>query len=311
MTGTQKELTDFFKENIGKCILYSDNITNEGILKSRYRFITDDDLASLEHCSNQLNIFNLFRRKIDEVLYNFQSIISAKQEWELRLIRENKFTTALQEKIFIDINRRLTNFISSLVTLIGDFLEKRFFGKEYGKQSNEYDRFKKQTNEWYDTYFSYRFFSQLRHFSLHVDLPIQEIKIDQDYNYTRNAPMKYNISIMFNKEALLINKKMRKLNTDLQGYNTTFPLHPLLLEIEKVINSLLPTILFITGNRFIEPARTINSIALDKENFPKDKNLGFGKICHIDADFIGIKGNAINIQTVNSINEYLNKSKTK
>lgn len=273
---------------VGKYILYNDKSESNKTAKGVIHEIRRADIDVLDANSELIYEFNLFRRKVIEIRMNHESITNAEDYWEKNVKNLKGINIAsVNEKMFIDVNRRLTNFIVSLNTLIYDFLIKRKLNKIFGDNSDEVKNFKLKTNQWFDAYLPYKFFITLRDFAVHYEFPLQIVHLDVDIDPDKDQTIVNSISIQFKKDKLLnFDKFQRKVAGDLTGYNHTFPLHPLLRDIEFIFDDILLEIMRITGNRYIKAAEEINNYL---QSFDDPQQVQYGSVYR--------QGDEINLDT--------------
>jgi hypothetical protein len=148
------------------------------------------------------------------------------------------------DEIYIDVNRLLLNLLSTIRTFLdhkGTSLKRKF-----GKDSEEYRHFEKETNIAYDNNFEYRFISKLRNYAQHCGLPAgpPEIKSYADENFG----VQNDFNIYFEKNKLLDDFDWGKAKIDLESQTDRFEVLPI---VEKVYN-LLSSINKSINDRIIE-----------------------------------------------------------
>ena len=95
---------------IGRHLLQNENNTTNDFAKGEIHLITQDELEIMESHYETLFEFLLFRRKIEELRTNYKLILNADTTWKKRLEKmQGQNLVQIQEKVFIDINRRLNN----------------------------------------------------------------------------------------------------------------------------------------------------------------------------------------------------------
>ncbi len=299
---SQNDLEKVFKNFYGKYILYNETNESDSILSGNILEISKANYKDLHESSLLISEFNFFKRKVEEIKMNYHSVINCENYWSesLSLVEGHK-VNSYHERVYIDFNRKLTNFLVSLKTLINDLILIRKLPKIFGKGSQEVENFRNITREWYDKYFEYRFLFRLRDFAVHVDFPINSVKFDYNYDETKEPKRTLVINATFVKSHLLSNIEFEsKLKNDLKLYNSTFPVSNLLKNIDFIFDEILKAIIQISGKRYINAAEVLNHYFY---KIPSPKSVSFGTIYED-----GPNTRLINIDAVNYINS-ISKSK--
>jgi hypothetical protein len=105
------------------------------------------------------------------------------------------------ERMLININRVLLNFLSAFRTLL-DHME-YILKKEYGNESENFKKFKKICSEQYDKYFSYRFLYKLRNYAQHCGMPVGSLTIDSRANNIESKEVEDYLAVYFDRDTLL------------------------------------------------------------------------------------------------------------
>ncbi|MFJ5713721.1 hypothetical protein [Neobacillus sp. NPDC093127] len=144
------------------------------------------------------NVYNLLYRNGEELLEYFSKI-------------SEKLATD-KESIYLDANRLLINFLSSLSMFIdyGERYNKKHFGKARMKE------FQETTHDFYDNHVSYRFIALMRNFALHYGFPLSVIK------QSVNGPK----GIFASRESLLQFKSWKHATEDIQRMPELISLEP-------------------------------------------------------------------------------------
>lgn len=281
----------------GKYIILNETSTKYGMAAGGIKPITRDIHDEIIEAMTVLSEFNLFKRKTLELRLNYESLCNSKKDWLEKVIaNEGEDSIALVEPIFIDVNRRLTNFIVSLKTLIDDILIKNKLPKIFPKDS--VDKFKAIVSTWYDEILAYKFFVRLRDYAVHSNMPIQIVRFDYDFNENRTPKTEIIQSIKFRKSILFANSKFRsKLEEDLNEYDETFALDPFLDEIKIVIDELLLAIVQISNCRYINAVTVIES---QIGEIPNKASVSVGTVIR-EGDTVGPRTKLINLKTIDLI----------
>jgi len=239
------------------------------------------DLNSLMHQ------FALIYRKHSEVQMNFLEIENTISDYKEQL--ENCSTpesSAIQRLAFIDINRRITNFLTSFNSLIYDFLAKYMVPELFGKKSDKAKEYIKKTNDWFDSNINgFKFIVTLRDYATHRNLPVQIIRFKFDYDEAKDQKLKVRSFVEFRKSTLQENGKLgRKLKDELDSFPDTFSLIPILEEIKIFTDSFLCDFVKFCGELFTEMADKLTQYynTLDNPDLVSFGNVDLkGNIQHI------------------------------
>jgi len=299
---SQNQLANFYKDNVGQYIILNETNPSYGLAQGGMKAINEDQFNSLKSASEILYEFNLFRRKKEEIEMNYFDVQNFTEEWKEKLKNaEGQNSTHLQEPAFIDCNRRLTNFIASFKTLIYDIIHIKYVGsKLYGTESDQFKWFKDRTKTWFDGHFAYRFFIRLRDYSIHSAMPVQIVHFKYDYDEKRNEKININVESKFRKSTFLESSKFNVLRKDFESYGDEFPLWPIMRDVEPLFEQILDAVIQVTGDRYINAAKTIFNLVSD---IPNPVTLSFGQIVQASESEYGVNSEIININTLNKIFE--------
>jgi hypothetical protein len=131
----------------------------------------------------------------------------------------------IMEKIFIDINRYLLNFLFSVRTFL-DHTETKL-KNVYGNNSPKVDQFKKACSFEYDNNFSYRFLYKLRNYSQHCGLPIEGFSLKSEEEPKFSGNIRNSLIVKFKRESLLnYNGWGSRIKQEIQGLPQEFNVIP-------------------------------------------------------------------------------------
>ena len=183
-----------------------------------------DQINSLSKLSRDENLFRM-------VELNYQDIQNLIDK-TLKQIAEKKADQSIFDYLFLDINRLILNFLSSIRTYL-DHTETRL-KKQYGKDSSEFKIFKEKTSYAYDNNFSYRFLYKLRNFAQHCGLPASA------FNITSSDEGNFLKLSLVRNDLIKNYDGWGKLKTELANQDEQFDILELLLvkiDLLKVINT--------------------------------------------------------------------------
>lgn len=158
-------------------------------------------------------------------------------------------------KHHLNFNRLFLNYLSSIRTFIDH--NKAHINRKFGSGSSEANEFEKITNYYFDKFFSYRFFDQLRNYAQHSGLPLQSFNLStqrtQDGGYLASS------EITFDPRELLktYSKWSAIVKADLEKKEDPFPLAPLLEEMTNVLFGFMQAVDGINAKNVCKAAKFI------------------------------------------------------
>lgn len=256
---TNEEMENFYLSNVGKNFISNDKSSEDLKLRKSIKIIPEYEYEIYLSHSKKLDEFSFYLKKKKEIVMNYEDIINVNSIWENLLRTMNpQERSELNDTLFIDINRRLTNYLSSLITFINDYIENRVIKKGFGEKSKEYLKFKEKTGCWYDNSFSYKFLYNLRNYAIHYRFPLQNINYELEYQADRMNQIRFSLDLCFDKSKLLQNTNFKKkLEYEMESYNEEFPLMPILSNIQFIHDDIINLLLEIIGEKYIEAANYI------------------------------------------------------
>lgn len=100
-----------------------------------------------------------------------------------------------------EINRRLRGFFTEFRTFL-DYAETSL-KNDYGKASDEVERFKEACSKEFDSSFAYRFIYALRNYGQHVNLPLGNVSLKSGESNIQTGETRYHLTFEVNRDALL------------------------------------------------------------------------------------------------------------
>jgi hypothetical protein len=194
------------------------------------RKISFEEYTAFVSLSQALHQYHYQSRRFDEVRMNWTEFFRVYDEYEAKAIRgEYKDKQQYFDLVYVDMNRLLTNFLSSF-RLYVDNLE-RYIKDAYGDHSNEYSSFRRHLMREFDSKFEYRFFYALRNYSQHIYFPIYSIGLDVEIDPATRVERRV-FKVSFNRDKILENKELsRHIREDLKLFNVAFPVRNQMLKI--------------------------------------------------------------------------------
>lgn len=129
--------------------------------------------------------------------YSYKQFMATVEEVRQQLISP---TLPLVNDKLVAINASFFSFLS-LMRLYLDHTAKKIGSKH----KTELDAFNKSTNEEFDGYFSYRFFSQLRNYAQHLAMPIKGLSGSNSLDETKTKVI-VSFRLYFIRDELLVHK---------------------------------------------------------------------------------------------------------
>src|SRR5258706_4378880 len=195
--------------------------------------LLESEYKNAINASTELHSYHYHKRREMEVLLNLDDFFERFNYYQVNALSGNyKDKGDFFVKAYVDLNRVLTNFLSSF-RLFVDNLE-FFFKKEYGKESTENLSFRNTIQNEFNSKFEYRLIYCLRNYSQHKGFPINSVGMDNEIDpYTREARSTFTVS--FDKERFLKDdpQNFRNVELDFTLYNNTFPVLPQINKIKK------------------------------------------------------------------------------
>jgi hypothetical protein len=230
---------------------------------------------------NYLALNNFVNDALEKLIEDFDTITDS--------------STVHRNNIYLNFNRHLLNYLSSLRTFIDH--AKTNFSKRYGSNSLELEKLNSILNTNYENSFAYRFLYKLRNYSQHCGLPVEDIyfSFENDINTKKTSG---DLELNFNRDLLLHKyDSWGKVKKDLTETSNLFKVIPLIKEIMQILTDTSIEIEGIIRNSIK------NSIELI-ENILNKHKIGDNKICI----FYDIKkretskGLILNIEEINFYN---------
>ncbi|MHC4460818.1 MAG: hypothetical protein ACYS30_05235 [Planctomycetota bacterium] len=136
----------------------------------------------------------------------------------------------------LEINQRIINILSSMRSYEDHISHK--LSALFGKESEQYNKFKQINGELYDAFFSYRFLKRLRNYVQHQDLPIKKVGYPLVSISFEPRQIAFTISPKMHKSALIRAKSWGKVQTEIEGMDENIDINPIIEEAFRVLTSL-------------------------------------------------------------------------
>jgi hypothetical protein len=171
----------------------------EGDSVKAIRPLSEEEVQEIKDCNKDIFDFNRHFKLVEYVLHNFASF---KSGIEISLQKYSEDSSSIGrydlDALGHEVNINLLNLMMSARTFL-DHME-TFIKREYGKDSEEINLFKKLAADEFDNRFSYKFMYKLRNYVQHCGMP--------PLSYSKTKVLKgeapyAGITLEFDRDALL------------------------------------------------------------------------------------------------------------
>jgi len=139
------------------------------------------------------------------------------------------------DTIFIDVNRLLLNLLSTIRTFLDH--KETTLKRKFGKESDEFLYFEKETNIAFDENFEYRFIYKLRNYAQHCGLPAGPPETKSYMNAKSEVQNDFNI--YFDRNKLLSDFDWSiQVKKDLAKQPEKFNVLPIIDKVHELLNSI-------------------------------------------------------------------------
>lgn len=172
------------------------------------------------------------------------------------------------EKMVLDINRHLLNFLSAVRTFL-DHTETKL-KRHYGSDSNRYKRFKDACSQAYDTNFSYRFLYRLRNFAQHCGLPLGTLTLHSAEAPPHSGHMQHSLEVKFNRDELLLERDLwgNQLMKEIKALPEHFEIIPHVTETMKCLEKINLTVIEDDLQELLQSAEYIQQLVNSIKDMP-------------------------------------------
>lgn len=140
------------------------------------RELTPAEVESYQQASLELSKYIRKRQLLQLVCVNQEFYRTTIQQLTQEFVANPAVTFERGNSMVLSINCALLNFLSGVKTFLDH--EETALNREFKRESQEFQNFKKATANEYDSHFEYRFMYKLRNFTQHCGMPIGELKLD-------------------------------------------------------------------------------------------------------------------------------------
>jgi hypothetical protein len=174
----------------------------------------------------------------------------------------------IMEKMVLNINRHLLNFLSAVRTFL-DHTETKL-KKHYGSDSHRYKRFKDACSQAYDTNFSYRFLYRLRNFAQHCGLPLGTLTLHSTETPPHSGHVQHSLEVKFNRDELLLERDLwgNQLMKEIETLPEQFEITPHVAETMKCLEKINLTVIEDDLQELLQSAEYIQQLVNPIKDMP-------------------------------------------
>jgi hypothetical protein len=181
-------------------LTYKLGVQGKGI--TAVRDLDDEEYEDYKKASDCLFAFSRDQQLFTIVLLNHDDFLGILQKHSQEYAENPRaINWILIERMVLDINRHLLNFLSSIRTSIDHTQTK--LTKTYGDQSDSVKRFKEACSRSYDECFSYRFLTKLRNYSQHCGMPLGRLTLHSEEKPPHSGHVFHSLEVKFSRDQLL------------------------------------------------------------------------------------------------------------
>lgn len=199
------------------------------------REMTDNEYLEYENNLKVLLSFSNKQQLFTILDLNFEDLKNALDNYLIEFKSNPSMNWVRMEKMIMNINRLLLNFLSAFRTLL-DHMEYTL-KKNYGNESENFTRFKNLCSEQYDLYFSYRFLYKLRNYAQHCGMPVGSLTIESKAISIESKEVEDYLAIYFERDVLLSNyDSWGSIKNELNNMPLKFEITPFVDEVMECIS---------------------------------------------------------------------------
>lgn len=213
--------------------------------------ITEEEEIQIHGFEKSFGDYNQDMLLYKMVLNNYKILIDEIHGYEANEIDRVIFSSKDNIRI-VELNRHILNFLTTFRTFI-DHHETRF-KREYGKNSNEAQKFKSICSTEFDNKISYRFFYKFRNYCQHCGVPISGVT--SRLVELPSGEEKVVLNITLDRDRLLSNFDWGAIvKCDLENSATELDIKKLLIDFDGSIQNIHKGIVELRKSSMIESMR--------------------------------------------------------
>lgn len=203
----------------------------------------DDEVRQGEAISKEVyEEYSLHVEKIIQFEQEFNLYVTVSQNCEELLqtidaikegyIKDARMNWIKMNSIMLIINRRVLNYLTTFRTYL-DHAE-RLLKHEFGKESEQFEEFKKVCSREYDDYFAYRFLYKLRNYAQHCGMPVGSVNLNAK---EITGGVEHTLLVHLDRDKLLTAKDLwgKPVKEELQGMPLNIEITVYLKELQACI----------------------------------------------------------------------------
>lgn len=179
---------------------YKLGIQGKGI--TAIRDLSDKEYQDYRNASDCLFVLSKDQQLYTIVLLNYDDFLNILKKYSQEYAENPRAVNWIMiEKMVLNINRHLLNYLSSIRTFLDHTQTK--LKKSYGDQSDRFRRFKDACSKSYDDNFSYRFLTKLRNYSQHCGMPLGGFTLHSEEKPPYSGHVYHSLKAKFSRDELL------------------------------------------------------------------------------------------------------------
>lgn len=215
---------------------YKLGIQGKGI--TAIRDLSDKEYQDYRNASDCLFDFSKDQQLYTIVLLNYDDFFERIKKYSQEYA-ENPRTMnwIMMEKMVLDINRHLLNYLSSIRTFLDHTQTK--LKKKCGDQSDGFKRFRDACSKSYDDSFSYRFLSKLRNYSQHCGMPLGVLTLHSEEKPPYSGHVYHSLKAKFSRDELLkYDSWGTRISKEISELPSEFEIVPHVVEMMKCLEKI-------------------------------------------------------------------------
>jgi hypothetical protein len=166
------------------------------------------------------------RQLIEIMRLNYNEYVETMSRFAQEYEKDYSLNWQRVTDMVIQVDRHILNFLTAMKTFF-DHTQTRL-DRTYGKESNQFKRYKTAERAAFDNNFSYRFVSKLRNYCQHCGMPLGYIKAGSSLESVPDGPVRHTLDFFFDRDSLLkdFNEWTRHVEPELRATPEQFPISP-------------------------------------------------------------------------------------
>ncbi len=233
-------------------------------------FFTIRELSGDEHASFRSHSATLIENYRDSQLFlaasmNHEAYIALADQYSNQCAENAGLAPSRMggEFIILNLNRHIMNLLTAVRTFL-DHTE-RNLKHRHGKDSEQFQAFKKATAEAYDGSFAYRFLYKLRNYVQHCGMPIGKMSINMQLGEETPPGVSQSLEVAFSRDSLLSNFDSwgSQIESELGSLPACFPIRPYITEMMTHVEKLQLSQILSRCPKLIESFQWLDRLLLE------------------------------------------------